>query len=326
MRLHFATTATLLLLVFGSPTTAQIATDKTQAPGIFRMRVGNFLVTALSDGTAAQDLHTVVTGAKRAEVDALLRRSFLSNPVEVSINAFLVDTGSRLILVDTGAGRLFGPGTGGKLVDALAAAGYRPDQIDDILITHVHTDHSGGLTDGARMVFPKAVVHVGQADLDFFLTTANAEKSGVDRHFFDEADMTIGPYVRAGKVKGFERRTPLFTGVTAIPTPGHTPGHAFYRFESRGQSIEFWGDVMHFGALQFQRPAITVTYDVDSPAAAAQRAKQFAAATSDRRLIAMAHMGFPGVGNIRVDTRGGYSWIPVEYSNRASALRTLPGK
>lgn len=303
---------------------APVASAPEQVPGVFRMRLGDFTVTALSDGTVAQDLHEVMTGTTRSQIDGLLRRAFLANPVEASINAYLIDTGTRLILVDTGAGLLFGAGSGGRLIASLLAAGYRPERIDDILITHVHTDHSGGLTDGSRMLFPRATVHAGQADLDFFLNPANARTPGVERRLFDEAQATVGPYARAGRVRGFSGRTRLFPGVVAIPTPGHTPGHAFYRVESRGESIEFWGDVMHFGAVQFPRPAVTVRYDVNSPAAAAQRIKQFAAAARDRRRVAVAHVNFPGIGNIRAESDGGYVWVPVEYRDPGAGRRAAP--
>lgn len=325
MRLALAAaTAAVLLSAAAPPASAQVArTEKEQAPGVFRMQLGDVLVTALSDGTVAQDLHAVMTNTSPAEVDELLHRSFLANPVEASINAYLLDTGSRLLLVDTGAGRLFGPGNGGRLVERLAAAGYRPDEVDDILLTHVHTDHSGGLTDGGRLVFPDATVHAGQADLDLFLDPANAAKAA-DHHkrLFAEAEATVRPYVLAGKVKGFSGRTELFPGITAVPTPGHTPGHAFFRVESRGEAIDFWGDIIHFGSVQFPRPAITVAYDNDARAAANQRAAQFREAARERRLVAGAHLNFPGIGRIRADA-GGYAWVPVEYRDR-STVRLRP--
>jgi glyoxylase-like metal-dependent hydrolase (beta-lactamase superfamily II) len=248
-------------------------------------------------------------------VDALLHHSFLQNPVEASINAFLIDTGSRLVLVDTGAGQLFGPGIGGKLLTSLAFAGYRPEQIDDILITHIHTDHSGGLVYGERRVFPNATVHVGKPDVDFFLNPANVGAGGIDRRYFEEAVKTVAPYVRAGKVKPFTGRKEILPGITAIPTPGHTPGHSFYLIESQGQQLEMWGDILHFAAVQFPKPAITVTYDVDSSAAAAQRARQFASAAAERRLVAVAHTPFPGIGHVRPEASG-YSWVPIDYFNR----------
>lgn len=114
-------------------------------PGAFRFRVGKVRVTALSDGTVPINLHELLRDTTPEEIDRLLARSFLVDPVEASIIAFLLEDGSRRVLVDTGAGELFGPGLGGKLPAGLVAVGCRPEQVDDILITHVHTDHSGGL-------------------------------------------------------------------------------------------------------------------------------------------------------------------------------------
>ncbi len=101
-------------------------------------------------------------------------------------------------------------------------------------------------------------------------------------------------------------------GITARPTPGHTPGHNFYVVESGGRSIEFWGDIVHFHSVQFPNPKITVIYDVNSNAAAAQRSKQFTCAEKSRRLVAAAHLPFPGVGHIRAEDKG-YIWVPVDY-------------
>ncbi len=286
-----------------------------QLLGAYRLRVGDFQVTSLSDGTVPQDLHKLLKGTTSAEVDGLLDRSFLENPVEASINAFLIDIGSRRVLVDTGAGGFFGPGFGGKLLTSLAAAGYQPQQIDDILITHIHTDHSGGLVQGDRLVFPNATIHVGKPDLDFFLNPANAASSGYDQKYFDEAAKALGPYLRAGKVKTFEGRTQLFPGITAVPTPGHTPGHSFYLIESHGQQLELLGDIVHVASVQFPDPQITIVYDLDSVAAAAQRKTQFARLASERRLVAAAHLPFPGIGHIRVEG-GGYAWVPVDYIDR----------
>ena len=173
-RIALTAAFSIALLATASPSWTQTpavapASARAQLPGVYRFRLGDFQVSSLSDGTVPQDLHKLLTGTTTAEVDGLLDRSFLKNPVEASINAFLIDTGSRLVLVDTGAGRFFGPGFGGKLSVSLAAAGYQPQQINDILITHIHTDHSGGLVDGDRLVFPNATIHVGKPDLDFFL-------------------------------------------------------------------------------------------------------------------------------------------------------------
>jgi glyoxylase-like metal-dependent hydrolase (beta-lactamase superfamily II) len=171
----------------------------------------------------------------KAEIKHLLHRNFLANPVEASINAFLIDTGDKQVLVDTGSGQLFGPKLGGKLQVSLKAAGYAPDEIDMILLTHIHADHSGGGVENGRLMFPTATVYVGKPDVDLWLdpaNAANAERLHLDRRYFDEAVKTVKPYLDAGKLKSFSGETAILPGITARPTPGHTPGHSFYVVES----------------------------------------------------------------------------------------------
>lgn len=309
-----AITALLIITTsFGFPGNAFDKSAKDQMPGVYQFKLGDFTIAALSDGTVPQDLPKILTNTNPAEIDLLLQKSFLSNPVEASINAFLIDTGDKQVLVDTGAGELFGSLGGGKLQESLKAAGYTPDKIDTILITHIHTDHSGGLVVGGKMMFPNATVYACQPDVDLWLNPANQKRSREDqRRFFTEAAKTVKPYLDAGKLKPFSGETSILSGITALPTPGHTPGHSFYRVESKGESIEFWGDILHFGSVQFPKPEITVVYDFDSTAAAAQRATQFIDAAKSRQLVAAAHLPFPGVGHIRSEGKG-YAWLPVDY-------------
>ena len=290
---------------------------RAQAPGVYQYRLGDFQITTLSDGTVPQDLHALLTNTTPAATDALLERAFLSNPVQASINAFLIDTGSKLVLVDTGAGLLFGPGNGGKLIGSLKAAGYAPEDVNDILITHIHTDHSGGLSINGQRLFPNATVHVGKPDVDFFLDPANRRGvNGYDKHYFEQAVATVGPYVKAGKIETFSGETQILPGIKAIPTPGHTPGHSFFLVESQGESIEFIGDLVHVASVQFPKTAITIVYDVDPKRAADQREKQFASTAARRTLIAGAHLPYPGIGHIRAEAGGGYTFVPVDYRDR----------
>jgi glyoxylase-like metal-dependent hydrolase (beta-lactamase superfamily II) len=307
--------ATAVLMIATScifPAIAPAKSAKAQVPGVYPFKLGDFTITALSDGTLPQDLHTLLSNTNPTESDRLLQKSFLTNPVEVSINAFLIDTGDKQVLVDTGAGNFFGPKLGGKLQTSLKAAGYAPSEIDAILLTHIHTDHSGGLVEGGKLIFPTATIYVGKPDVDFWLDRTNAKRSNVAEKYFDEAVKTVKPYLDAGKLKSFSGKTAILPGITAHPTPGHTPGHSCYVAESRGESIEFWGDIVHFASVQFPKPEITVAYDVDKDAAAAQRKKQFARAEASRLLVAGAHLPFPGVGHLRAAERG-YAWVPVDY-------------
>lgn len=258
---------------------------KLQLPGVYRFDVGDFQMTALSDGTVPQDLPELLTNTTPEEIDRLLYRAYLTNPVEVSINVFVIEAGPRLVLVDTGAGELFGPGNGGKLISSLNAAGFRSEQITDILITHVHPDHSGGLVVEGRHVFPNAIVHVGKSDVDFFLNPANSAQTGYDIQFFEQAAETLKPYVDAGKVKTFTGTTEVLPGITGSVHPGHTPGSSFFIAESRGEKITFIGDIIHASAVQFPKPNVTIVYDVDSKGAAAVRAENFSVFAQQRALI-----------------------------------------
>lgn len=159
-----------------------------------------------------------------------------------------------IVLVDAGTGQLFGPGYGGKLVQSLAAADIKPEEVTDILITHIHPDHSGGLLQDGKMVFPRATIHVAHPDLTFFMDRSNAAKSHVDIKYIDEAVQTFRPYLDAGKVAVFDQSTELMRGVTATVHPGHTPGSAFYPLQSGSQSVLFVGDVIHVCSVQISGP------------------------------------------------------------------------
>jgi glyoxylase-like metal-dependent hydrolase (beta-lactamase superfamily II) len=285
-------------------------------PGFYRYKLGNYEITSLSDGTVPQDLHVLLKGGNQSEVDQLLSKAHLQSPVEASINAFLINTGTKTILVDTGAGGFFGPGYGGKLLERLKSIGYKADQITDILITHVHTDHTGGLAKDGQAVFSNATVYIGKADLDFFLNEKNQNGvNGYDKAYFQQASAALTPYVKLGHISPISGSKLLFPGVNAIPTPGHTPGHYFYKVESAGKSITFIGDSIHVESVQFPKPEITITYDVDQPAAAKQRITQFERIAKEGSLIAAPHLPYPGIGYINQATVG-YKFIRAEYHDR----------
>lgn len=257
-----------------------------QPSGGYRFMVGDVAVTALSDGTVPMDLHMLLQQTTPANTDAMLRQSFLTNPYEHSTNVFLLDMGSRQILVDTGMGELFGPGNGGKLIESLEAIGVSPDEVDDILLTHVHPDHYGGLVRNGQIVFPNAKIHVGKPDIDFFFDRENAARTQQDVQYFDQAIATLKPYVDAGQVKAFSDTTEVLPGIKAEIQPGHTPGSAFYTLESRGDRIIFVGDIVHVAAVQFPAPEITIKFDVDPSEAAQVRSQAFERLVADRTLRA----------------------------------------
>ncbi|TWI44517.1 glyoxylase-like metal-dependent hydrolase (beta-lactamase superfamily II) [Pseudoduganella flava] len=196
----------------------------------------------------------------------------------------------------------------------MRAAGYRADDIDAVLITHIHGDHSGGLAQDGKMLFPNATVYVNRHDADFWLNAANKPKAAENqRPGFDQAAQQFAPYLAAGKVKTFDGESELLPGIWTRPATGHTPGHTVYALRSGGHELRFWGDLLHVKDVQFAAPEVTIRFDVDSPAAERQRKAAFADAASRGYLVAAAHTPFPGIGYVRKDGKA-YDWLPVPYT------------
>jgi len=286
---------------------------KTGAPGYYRMMLGDFEITALSDGTVDLEMATLLTNTTAAKVKTALTRSFLKDPVETSVNAFLVNTGEKLILIDAGAGSLFGP-TLGKLAANLVAAGYQPEQVDEIYITHMHPDHVGGLSKLDKLAFPNAIVRADKREAAYWLSQANLDKAAADdKGFFRGVLAAVNPYVSADRFKPFDGSTVLTPGIRALATRGHTVGHMVYVVENKGQRLVLWGDLMHVAAVQFADPAVTIRFDADSKAAAAQRKKEFADAAKRGHWVGAAHLPFPGIGHLRSEGQG-YAFVPANYA------------
>ena len=286
---------------------------KTQAPGFYRSMLGDFEVTVLSDGTVALPVDKLLTNTTPEKVSKALAKYHQQSPLVTSVNAFLINTGSKLILIDSGAGAFFGP-TLGKLQANLKAAGYQPEQIDEIYITHMHTDHIGGLLDGDKAAFPNAIVRIDQHDTDYWLSQEKMDKAKTeDKPGFERSMKILKPYVQAGKLKPFEGDSELVPGIKAVASHGHTPGHSIYKVESKGQTLVLWGDLMHVAAVQFEEPSVTIQFDSDSKAAYAQRQKAYADAAQHSYQVGAAHLSFPGIGYVRKEGQG-YAWMPLNYA------------
>jgi len=319
MKMTLKATATMMLaaaalaaITTGARAEAPMA--KGQAPGWYRMMLGGFEVTALSDGTVKLPVDKLLANIAAPTMSSLLARSYLKAPVETSVNGYLINTGSKLVLIDTGAAGLFGP-TLGRLLTNLKASGYQPEQVDEIYITHMHPDHVGGLVADGKPAFPNAIVRADLREGDFWLSQANLDKAPADsKGFFQGAMASLNPYVAAGKLKPFDGETELVPGIRAIPARGHTPGHTVYAVESQGNKLVVWGDLMHVAAVQFAMPTATMAFDTDSKAAMPQRQKNYADAASKGYYVAVAHVAFPGIGQLRADGKG-YQWVPANYTS-----------
>jgi glyoxylase-like metal-dependent hydrolase (beta-lactamase superfamily II) len=308
LRLLPAALATALALACTATAFAAGPQLKGQAPGWYRLQLGDFEITALSDGVLHLPVDKLLQQPPANTLRAL-QNAYLGVPLETSVNAYLVNTGTKVVLVDTGTAGLFGP-TAGRVVANLRAAGYTPEQVDEIVITHMHGDHIGG---ASAVVFPNATLRVDKRDSDHWLSVEQVAKGGDGAQAI--AALVKG-FADAGRFKPFEGSAAgveITPGVKALPAYGHTPGHSNYVAESKGQKMMFWGDLMHVAAVQFPEPGVTIQFDSDPKAAAPAREKAYAAAAKDGYYVAVTHVSFPGIGRLRVDGKG-YDWLPVNYS------------
>src|SRR6202161_4466431 len=315
--------ATTGFLAQAPPARAAAAQVRAQAPGFYRMMLGDFEITALLDGThpfpAAAVLNKAKTGASSGRLNlfehdpdkanALLAASDLTAPTEGSINAFLVNTGSKLVLIDSGAGTLYGACCG-HLIENLRASGYTPEQVDEVLLTHLHADHVGGIAPGGMAAFPNAVIRSSKLDEDYWLSDTN-EKAAQDflRPMFEGDKASLKPYIAAGRYMPFEGEQEIVPGIRAVPLPGHTPGHPSYAVESRRQQLLVWGDVVHVAAIQFPDPSVTVKYDSDEDQAEIDRKRIFSDAAKAGSWLGAAPVGVRS---------GAFIWLPGDYTTRMS--------
>ena len=291
-------------------TSVQAQSGSTQ-PGYYSLKVGDCEVIAVSDGIVPVNARQLLNNDPA--IPSMLKKAFLTEDVETSINTYLIKSNGRLILVDAGSGELMGP-YGGKLIMNLKKAGVKPEDISDILLTHVHIDHSGGLSIKGNMLFPNATIHVNTKDVEFW-KAHETEQAGDNRGITANrvAYMALKPYLDAGKVKTFSGNVALLPGIDTYETPGHMPGHSLYRLQSKGEKIVFLGDMVHIAAVQLSSPEIPDEYDFDKVKGAAQRKKVYADVAIGAYLVAAAHISFPGVGHFRGEDKG-YVWVPVNYS------------
>lgn len=284
-----------------------------QAPGFYRFNVGDVEVTAIADGYIP--LETKIFTGDPATGKRMLEADFLpTDAVKTSVNAWVVNTGDRLVLVDMGTGGVFGP-TLGKVGANLKAAGIEPAMVDAVIVTHLHPDHvSGGAADGAAR-YPQATLHVAEPELAFWTSAEIAGKAPEGaKPMFGMAQTAVKPYADGGRVATFKDGAEPVPGLRVHHAPGHTVGHSMVRVGSGGKDVLLWGDIIHNAAMQFPEPERALAFDTDPTLAIATRKKVLDMVSADKTLIAGSHLPFPGIGYV-AKTGTGYRFVPVHWAS-----------
>ena len=314
---HTIATALLMLALSCSAQARSPHDAQQQVAGVYHQQIGELQVTALFDGAVALGLQELV-GIDPTTITRLLDHRYVpedAQGLQTAVNAYLVQRGDHLSLIDTGTAQCFGPGLG-QVLGNLRAAGHDPAEVDDVLLTHAHPDHMCGLLDAqGKTAFPNATVWLSQADAGYWLDPASEATAPQQlRMAFGMARNAVAPYAATGKLHRFTPGERLPVGITAVESHGHTPGHVSYLLDGgSGQKLLVWGDIVHFHAVQFARPDAAFEADSDRTAAIASRRRLMAEASDQGWWVAGAHLPFPGLGHVRREGEA-FAWVPGEFS------------
>lgn len=257
-------------------------------------QIGDFWVTALSDGTMSASL-ALLSGIEAAEAAAIQHNARIAEPGNIHINGYLIQGRGRTLLVDAGAGGL--NNVGGQLKETLAAAGVSPDDVDTVLLTHAHPDHIGGLLDDVgQPVFNQAELHLHPLEAAYWQDDEKRKMANErGQRNFDLARRTLDAYARKVCLIG---KGEVAEGILPEWLPGHTPGHTGFRITSGDECLLIWGDIVHFPHIQSARPNVSIVFDCDPRQARETREKIMAQAVRENLLIAGMHLDSAGFARV----------------------------
>ncbi|MZR13431.1 MBL fold metallo-hydrolase [Maritimibacter sp. DP07] len=297
----------------------------TQNAGWYRFLIGDFECTSLWDGYIHHGYEGIFPNADSEEMERLKAEYRLPQDfIPMDLNPVVVNMGDKLVLIDAGMGKysdMFGE-TMGLLEENMAAAGLDPADVDIVLMTHLHPDHSFGLikSDGSA-VFPNAEVHVSRLDHEEWTDPANLDRNDHKKPWTEGTIQALKPY--EGKIKLFELGEEVLPGVTTMSVVGHSSGQAAFIFESKGDQVVFTGDAAHHHIFDPIHPEwyFHMDFDTDPERGAQAKADIFERVCDDGILYHGYHFPFPGLGEIVPAGDGTYRWIGDQFTPRLSANR-----
>lgn len=262
-----------------------------QNENVFTFKVGKYEVSLLSE-TQGKGNPRILVGA----TDDMLKQAIPDGTFPNATNAFLIKSPDKVILVDAGYGRL--------LFDNLKSLGVTPEQVDMVLLTHMHGDHIGGMLKDGEKSFPNATLHLATREHGHWNKAGGGAKEVLAAYSDKLVLFLPGEIGEAGKE--------VYPGITPVVAYGHTPGHAGFLVESEGQKLMIWGDLTHAMAIQMPFPQVAVTYDSNPVSAIAYRKQILEYVVKNNIPVAGMHIAWPGIGSVSSDGNSGYQFKPVE--------------
>lgn len=303
---------TLAISASPPPAMAQAAAPA-QAPGFYRYKVGDITVTAINDGFFNRPLEGFVRNADLSAVQAAMSAAFLpTNAVPVPFNTLVVETGGKVVLLDTGNGNSGAP-TSGTWMANFRAAGFDPARVDSVIISHFHGDHINGirLRDGTA-VFPNAEIQVPAPEWAFWMSDERmAQAPEAARGAFQNCRRVFGPV--AAQVKQFEPGAEVAPGITSQAAFGHSPGHTVFMIASGNGKLFYMADTSNHPALFVRNPDWAAIFDMDADTARTTRRRLLDMAASERTRVHFYHAPFPANGYIARDGNG-YQLVPAQWT------------
>ena len=291
-----------------------------QAPGYYRYKVGSFECTSINDGARSFPMpDTFVKNVSKEEALAAAEAAYMpKGMVTVPFNPQLINTGSKLVLIDCGNGVAnLEPSKGavGRTLQNLAAAGVDAKSIDIVLMSHLHPDHTNGIraADGS-MAFPNAEIMVPAKDWEFWMSednAAKAESNAMMKNYFANVKKIYAGI--ENKVTKYDWDKEVVPGITSIATPGHTPGHTSFAVVSGNSRVLIQSDVTNIPEFFLRNPDWHVAYDVDPMTAQATRHKFYDMASAEKALVVGFHFTFPSIGHVEKDGSK-YRLVPVAWN------------
>jgi glyoxylase-like metal-dependent hydrolase (beta-lactamase superfamily II) len=316
-----AATAAAALSSFPASTAgAAVPPSGTQAPGFYRYKVGSFECTSINDGARSFPMpDTFVRNVPKEEALAAAEAAYMpKGMVTVPFNPQLINTGSKLILIDCGNGIAnFEPSKGavGRTLQNLAAAGVDPESVDVVLMSHLHPDHTNGIRalDGS-MAFPNAEIMVPAKDWEFWMSEENAAKAESNQmmknYFANVRKIYAGI---ESKVTRYDWDKEVVSGITSIAAPGHTPGHTAFAVASGDSKVLIQSDVTNIPEFFLRNPDWHVAYDVEPATAQETRHKFYDMAAAEKALVVGFHFTFPSIGHVEKDGAN-YRLVPIAWN------------